>query len=79
MDYGKGKKNTTNVNCSTTYEKTKKRLSGTSLVVQWLRCCTHNAGDTGSNLGQGTKIPHATQTKTKTKTKRAISSQTGLL
>ena len=78
MDYGKRKKkNTTNVNCSTTCEKTKKRLSGTSLVVQWLRCCTHNAGDTGSNIGQGTKIPHATQTKTKTK--QAISSQTGLL
>ena len=57
-------KKNTNVNSSTTYEKTKKRLSGTSLVVQWLRC-TYNAGDTSSNPGQGIKIPHAMQKKTK--------------
>ena len=50
------------MNSSTTYEKAKERLSGTSLVVQWLRC-TYSAGDTASNPGQGTKIPHAMQTK----------------
>ena len=32
---------------------------GTSLVVQCLRLCTFNAGDTGSILGRRTKIPHA--------------------
>ena len=30
----------------------------TSLVVQWLRLCTSNAGDEGSIPGQGTKILH---------------------
>ena len=85
MDYGKGQKQTnkqtktTNVNSSTTYEKTKKRLSETSLVVQWLKC-TYSAGDTSSNPGQGTKIPHAMQKQqNKTKQKQAISSQPGLL
>ena len=79
MDYGKGKKKHTNVNSSTTYEKAKERLSGTSLVVQWLRC-TYSAGDTASNPGQGTKIPHAMQTKqTNKQTKQAINSQPGLL
>ena len=29
-------------------------------MVQWLRLCAPNAGDTGSVPGQGTKIPHAT-------------------
>ena len=28
---------------------------GTSLVVQWLRLCTSNAGDPGLNPGQGTR------------------------
>ena len=28
-------------------------------MVQWLRCHTSNAGDTGSILVLGTKIPHA--------------------
>ena len=32
---------------------------GTSLLVQWLRLPTSNAGNVGSILGQGTKIPHA--------------------
>ena len=32
---------------------------GTSLVVQWLRLCTPNAGGLGSIPGQRTKIPHA--------------------
>ena len=32
---------------------------GTSLVVQWLRLPTSNAGNVGSILGQGTKILHA--------------------
>ena len=31
----------------------------TSLVVQWLRLCTPNAGGTGLIPGQGTKVPHA--------------------
>ena len=30
-----------------------------SLVVQWLRLHTSIAGGTGTNPGQGTKIPHA--------------------
>ena len=53
----------------------KKYVSGTSLVVQWLRLCTSTAGGPGSSPGQGTgdhamqlsllkiKISHAT-TKT---------------
>ena len=32
-----------------------------SLAVRWLRHCASNAGGGGSNPGQGTKIPHATQ------------------
>ena len=32
---------------------------GTSLVVQWLRLCTFNAGSSGSISGWRTKIPHA--------------------
>ena len=42
------------------------KATGTSLVVQWLRLHTPNAGDPGSIPGQGTrshmpqlKIPHA--------------------
>ena len=34
-------------------------ISGTSLVVQWLRLCAPNAGGMGSIPGLGTKIPHA--------------------
>ena len=37
-----------------------KSFSGTSLVVQWLRLHTSNAGGRGSVPGQGIKIPHAT-------------------
>ena len=33
---------------------------GASLVVQWLRLCSSNAGSTGSICGQGTKVPDAT-------------------
>ena len=33
----------------------KKAHSGTSLVVQWLRLCTPNAGGPGSIPGQGTR------------------------
>ena len=33
--------------------------TGTSLVVQWLRLCTSNAGAWGSIPAQGTKIPQA--------------------
>ena len=35
------------------------RSLGTSLVVQWLRLYTSNAGDPGSIPDQGTKTPHA--------------------
>ena len=34
---------------------------GISLVIQWLRLCTSNAGDVGSIPGQETKVPHATK------------------
>ena len=33
----------------------------TSLVVQWLRLCASNAGDSSSIYCGGTKIPHAVQ------------------
>ena len=36
----------------------KNSTHGTSLVVQWLRLHVSNAGDVGSILGQGTRIPH---------------------
>ena len=42
----------------------------TSLVVQWLRLHTPNAGGTGSILGQGTKIPYAVGAAIKKKKKR---------
>ena len=32
-------------------------------MVHWLRLCTFKGGGTGSILGQGTKVPHATKTK----------------
>ena len=32
---------------------------GTSQAVQWLRICASTTGDTGSILGQETKIPQA--------------------
>ena len=35
-----------------------KMVMGTSLVFQWLRLQASNVGGTGSNPGQGTKIPH---------------------
>ena len=38
----------------------------TSLVVQWLRCCTSTAGGKGLIPGQGTKILHAGQAVAKT-------------
>ena len=39
----------------------KRVISGTSLVVQWLRLCASNAGGADSIPGRGTKIPHAMQ------------------
>ena len=36
-----------------------RNILGTSLVVQWLRLCTSNAGGMGSIPGQETKIPCA--------------------
>ena len=38
-----------------------KALGGTSLVVQWLRLCTPNAGGRDSIPGWGTKILHIAQ------------------
>ena len=34
------------------------QMTGTSLVVQWLRLHAPNAGNTGSSPSQGTKIQH---------------------
>ena len=39
----------------------KNSLHGNSLAVQWLGLCTFTAEGPGSILGQGTKIPQATQ------------------
>ena len=39
--------------------KKKKKKSGTSLVLQWLRFHASNAGGPGSIPGQGIRIPHA--------------------
>ena len=39
-------------------------MTGTSLVVQWVRLCTPNAGGPGSSPGRGTKsCTHATTKK----------------
>ena len=54
-------------------EHLRKKERGTSLVVQWLRLCTYNAGCTGSVPDWGTKIPHASghgQKKKKKKKKK---------
>ena len=40
---------------------------GTSLVVQWLRLHTANAGDVGLISGRGTKIPHTCAARPKKK------------
>ena len=45
---------------------------GTSLVDQWLRLCASVTGGTGSIPGQGTKIPHATQSGKKKKKGREM-------
>ena len=37
-----------------------KDITGTSLVVQWLRLHAPNAGGPGSIPGRGTKVPHTT-------------------
>ena len=42
----------------------------TSLVVQWLRLESSNAGDMGLIPGMGTKIPHAAEPGQKKKRKR---------
>ena len=36
------------------------KVTGTSLVAQWLRLCTPNAGGAGFNPWSGNYIPHAT-------------------
>ena len=45
------------------------KVGWTSLAVPWLGLCTYTAGGTGSILGQGTKVPHATQRSQKVKNK----------
>ena len=49
------------VSCKHTHSRRKKSMTGTSLVVQWLRPCAPNAGGTASIRGHGTKIPHTTR------------------
>ena len=44
--------------------------SGTSLVVQWLRLHTSNAGGMGLIPGGGTKIPHVAQSSHPPPTKK---------
>ena len=44
--------------------------AGTSLAVQWLGLCASIARGTGSNPGQGTKIPQATWHSQKKKRER---------
>lgn len=44
-------------------------MDGTSLVIQLLRLLDSNAGGVGTNSGQETKIPHATEHGQKTKKK----------
>ena len=46
----------------------KKLISGTSLIVQWLRLLIPNAGCLGSIPGQGTKDPTCCRKKTNTHT-----------
>ena len=53
-----------------TYEK---KPLGTSLAAQWLRLCISNVGETGSILGQRSKIPHATWYGQKKKKKKPLS------
>ena len=55
--------------CSREHSKgTRQTKIRTSLMVQWLRLCTSNAGRAGSILGRGTKIPHASWQGQKKKT-----------
>ena len=42
----------------------------TFLAIQWSRLLGSNAGGSGSFPGQGTKIPHAVQSKKKKKRER---------
>ena len=52
-------------------EAMRKPTRGASLVIQWLRLGTSKAGGSGSNPGQGTKIPHASWPKNKTQEKES--------
>ena len=45
-------------------------IAGTSLVIQWLRLCASNAGNTGLPFGQGAKILCAVKHDRKNKTKQ---------
>ena len=58
------------VSCKYTHTQGRKKpMTGTSLVVQWLRLRSPNAGGIGSIPGQGTRIPHATRWGQKKKKK----------
>ena len=52
--------------------RVKRRTSGSSLAVQWVRLCASTAGGEGSIPGWGTMIPHAAQCGQKKKKKREI-------
>ena len=49
--------------------QTEDEQGGTSLVVQWLKLCSSNAGVMGLTPGQGTKISHDPQCQKKKKRK----------
>ena len=53
--HGVGRKSQTRLSITTKSPVGQRGKLGTSLVVQWLRFCTPNAGDLGSILGQGSK------------------------
>ena len=50
--------------------RVKRRPSGNSLAVQWVRLCASTAGAGGSIPGWGTMITHAAQCSQKKKKKR---------
>lgn len=61
MEYYSAMKKSGVLTYAITWINLKNIILGTSLVDQGLRLHTSNAGGTDSILGQGTKIPYATQ------------------
>ena len=53
-------------------------LTGTSLVVQWLRLSAPNAGGVGSIPGRGTRFPHATAKSSRATPKGPVCCKQGL-